>query len=64
MKTPELKKALISLIGDSIDEASIPNINSFIEMDNAVIHYAGDGGEKHREGSGDRGRRRENVGLI
>ena len=43
-----LKCSLINLIGAAIDETSAPGVeNSFVEMENAVIHYAGDGGERY-----------------
>ncbi len=48
MDTPNLKANLLRLIGAAIDEASVPNVeNSFVEMDERVIHYAGDGGERY-----------------
>jgi len=47
MDTPALKSALIQLIGAAIDEQSVAGANSFVEMDHAVIHYAGDGGERY-----------------
>ncbi|MGR3174302.1 MAG: hypothetical protein ACUZ8N_06850 [Candidatus Scalindua sp.] len=48
MKLDELKIAIVSFIGDTIDEERIPGIdNSFVEMDQGVIHYAGDGGERY-----------------
>lgn len=39
----EIKKELILLIGSCIDEESLPNRDSFVEMDQAVIHCVADG---------------------
>jgi hypothetical protein len=47
METKNLKVALIRLIGDCIDEKSISGVNSFVEMNSAVIHYSGDGEERY-----------------
>ena len=47
METPELKRQLILLIGGAIDEETITGIDSFVEMDQAVIHFAGEGGERY-----------------
>jgi len=45
MTTNALKRALIALIGDRIDEAMLlSGEDSFIEMENGVIHFAGSGG--------------------
>lgn len=35
------------LIGNSIDEATLPGCDSFIEMDQAVIHFAGGDGDRY-----------------
>ncbi len=48
----QLKRALLDLIGQSIDEASISphddaDHNSFVEMEQQVIHYAGDCGDRY-----------------
>jgi hypothetical protein len=43
----ELKLQLLQLIGNSIDETSISTGNSFVEMDQQVIHYAGDAGDRY-----------------
>ncbi len=43
----QLKWYLLRLIGDAIDEESIYVGNSFVEMDEAVIHYAGDAGDRY-----------------
>lgn len=44
----DLKRKLMDTIGAAIDEASVIGVeNSFIEMDQAVLHYAGDGGERY-----------------
>jgi hypothetical protein len=47
VETPELKRQLVNLIGDAIDEETLPDIDSFIEMASAVIHFAGEGGERY-----------------
>lgn len=47
MNTRALKIKLVQLISDCIDEESIPEVNSFVEMDRGVIHYAGDGGDRY-----------------
>jgi len=43
----QLKWYLMDLIGASIDETQIAVGNSFVEMDQAVIHYAGDAGDRY-----------------
>lgn len=44
----ELKRKIIDTIGAAIDEASVIGVeNSFIEMDQAVLHYAGEGVDRY-----------------
>lgn len=44
METSKLKKDLMLLLGNGIDEESlISEPNSFVEMDNCVIHCCGKG---------------------
>lgn len=47
MTDGELKFHLLRLVGASIDEQSIDVGNSFVEMDEQVIHYAGDAGDRY-----------------
>jgi hypothetical protein len=47
LTTEQLKWYLMRLIGNSIDETSIGVGNSFVEMDEGVIHYAGDNGDRY-----------------
>jgi len=43
----QLKWYLMDLIGSAIDESSIGVGNSFVEMENCVVHYAGDAGDRY-----------------
>lgn len=47
MDDAEIKRRLMRLIGDSIDEASLDGVDSFIEMEHAVIHFAGADGDRY-----------------
>jgi hypothetical protein len=48
MDTPELKRQLMLLIGDSIDEGMLPSTSeSFVEMDHRVIHVVADGQDRY-----------------
>ena len=50
MKIEDIKKDLLVLIGNSIDEATLPSdANSFVEMDYKVIHCSVSGGEHYFE---------------
>lgn len=43
----QLKWYLLRLIGNAIDESSIDVGNSFVEMAEGVLHYAGDAGDRY-----------------
>lgn len=44
----KLKKALMTTIGDCIDEKMLSTVaDSFVEMDNQVIHVVIDGGDRY-----------------
>ncbi len=48
----QLKRAILRLIGDAIDEQTLypqedNDHNSFVEMAEGVLHYAGDCGDRY-----------------
>lgn len=47
MNHEQLIKKLLILIGDCIDEESLPGIDSFVEMEGQVIHYSGAEGDRY-----------------